>query len=204
MAAEHDTKEKLFNLLESYFMSAEESSEVNELSDSFDIARASDTHESYVHLLEKLRSSSKDFPGFNIKSLPTSHGRVLMVTFPDTNKNKKETLENGILRKELMEMKSDILCNKSSIHDNKHDAEKFEIRCNLFLSEVNMDRKKDDDTERNLISKNTKDSFTFLMVNPLSSSGFLALLVFFVQITSFCLTVSDLSSCILAFWLLLW
>ena len=74
-------KERLFRLLESFFLYEEETSEISELCDIFESARSSNTNESYIFLLEKLQSYSKDIPGFVVRNCPTAHGRVLAYIF---------------------------------------------------------------------------------------------------------------------------
>ena len=66
MVGESPQKEKIFRLLESFFFSAEETSEVTELYALFKLAKASHTGDSYIHLLEKLTSSSNNIPGFTV------------------------------------------------------------------------------------------------------------------------------------------
>ena len=79
-------------MLESFFLYEEETSEISELCDIFETARSSNTNESYIFLLEKLQSYSKDIPGFVVRNCPTAHGRVLAVAFSKPNKKIKETI----------------------------------------------------------------------------------------------------------------
>ena len=80
MADKYLEKERMFLLLELFFMSTEETSEVTELSNLFELARTSGSNESYVILLEKLHSTSVAIPDIIVESLPTTtHGHALVV-----------------------------------------------------------------------------------------------------------------------------
>ena len=97
MVGHSHQKEKVFRLLESFFISAEETSEVTELHALFELAKDSDTGDSYIHLLKKITSSSNDIPGFTVETLPTTHGHVLTVAFSESNRDIEEAIESKIL-----------------------------------------------------------------------------------------------------------
>jgi len=60
------------------------------------------------------------------------------------------------------------------------------------LSEINRKQKKHDNSEAYLVLENIKDTYTFLMVDPLSRAGVLAVFIFLVQVLSFGFAVSDM------------
>ena len=97
VVGESPKKEKIFRLLESFFIFVEETSEVTDLLALFELAKASETHESYVHLLKKLTSSSNDIPGSAVGSLPTTHDHALTAASSESCKKTKEAIESKIL-----------------------------------------------------------------------------------------------------------
>jgi len=175
-------------------MSAEETSEVTELSDLFQLTKTSGTNESYIILLEKLHSSSISIPDIVVESLPTSHGYALAVKALNADQYFGTLLESvQRIRSEFLKNKTDDLQIKSSMNSNRDDTEADRKQFSSFLSDIKRDQRESDDTGEDLVIKNSKDSFTFLMINPLSLAGFIALFVFFVQLVSFFLSVSYLS-----------
>ena len=73
-------------------MSTEEISEVNKLYTSFELAKASDTHESHINLLKKLTSSSNDIPGFTVGILPATYDHALTVASSKIYKKIEEAM----------------------------------------------------------------------------------------------------------------
>lgn len=189
-------KEQLFRLLEEFFGNCENDPVIDELFASYVLAKKCGTNESYKDLLEKIYFSSLEIPGLIVSYGYVGDGYSFKVDFTNRPRDEDEKEGFNTLQKKDDDTNPVVSLSQQVDDDRSGHLHKFycdeleNIRKEVNELKSHTLRKERPDEEDDEIF-NTKDSYSFIMVRPLSFAAFVGIMIFLIQVSSSVLAVSN-------------